>query len=65
MVRPKFSETTTAIKSSMHPILALSQQQHAPVPNDVYLSRDTNFVIISGPNMVRYEEQREALTRRR
>eukprot|EP00049_Salpingoeca_infusionum_P014829 m.282526 g.282526 ORF g.282526 m.282526 type:complete len:277 (+) comp15755_c0_seq44:2637-3467(+) len=51
MVRPKFSETTTAIKSSMHPILALSQQQHAPVPNDVYLSRDTNFVIISGPNM--------------
>ncbi|KAK3083385.1 hypothetical protein FSP39_021201 [Pinctada imbricata] len=48
-VRPEFTDTL-AIKQGRHPILEKISVE-APVPNDVYASEDSNFIIITGPNM--------------
>ncbi|XP_065204107.1 mutS protein homolog 4-like [Planococcus citri] len=49
-VKPKFSKDCTDLKASLHPILnhiAYSK----PVANDIFLSTNQNFCVITGPNM--------------
>ena len=48
-VRPEFTDTL-ALKSSLHPILA-KIETHETIPNDVFASSQSNFMIITGPNM--------------
>ncbi|XP_060559607.1 mutS protein homolog 4-like [Ruditapes philippinarum] len=48
-VRPEFTDTF-AVKQSRHPILEKISIEH-PVPNNIYASEDSNFVVITGPNM--------------
>ncbi|RDD41782.1 MutS protein-like protein 4 [Trichoplax sp. H2] len=48
-VRPTFSDTT-AIKDGRHPILDVISVV-PPVANDIYMSHENNFAIITGPNM--------------
>ncbi|XP_046376598.2 mutS protein homolog 4-like isoform X1 [Haliotis rufescens] len=48
-VRPEFTDTL-AIKQGRHPILE-NIGVEAPVPNNTYASEDSNFIIITGPNM--------------
>ncbi|XP_041374859.1 mutS protein homolog 4-like isoform X2 [Gigantopelta aegis] len=48
-VRPEFTDTL-AIKQGRHPILEKIGVD-VPVPNNTYASEDSNFVIITGPNM--------------
>lgn len=53
MVKPEFSGTL-AVSQGYHPILALLPTNEAAiVPNEIYASEDANFIIITGPNMVR------------
>ncbi|XP_033642505.1 mutS protein homolog 4-like [Asterias rubens] len=48
-VRPDFTDTL-AIKNGKHPILdRISYEQ--PIANNTYASEDSNFIIITGPNM--------------
>jgi len=47
-VRPKFG-TQLAIKSGRHPLL--DEDNIDIVPNDTFVSQDTRFVLITGPNM--------------
>ncbi|CAI9729270.1 homolog 4-like [Octopus vulgaris] len=47
--RPEFTDTV-AIKQSRHPILEKIARE-PPVPNNTYASNDSNFIIITGPNM--------------
>nr|XP_006819740.1 PREDICTED: mutS protein homolog 4-like [Saccoglossus kowalevskii] len=48
-VRPDFTDTL-AIKQGRHPILEKISIE-LPVPNNTYASEDSNFIIITGPNM--------------
>uniref|UniRef100_H3AEP5 MutS protein homolog 4 n=1 Tax=Latimeria chalumnae TaxID=7897 RepID=H3AEP5_LATCH len=48
-VRPEFTDTL-AIKQGRHPILEKISVEK-PVPNNIYISEGSNFVIITGPNM--------------
>lgn len=60
MVKPELTGTL-AISKGCHPILALTKSASAAqgtvVPNDVYACDDTNFIIITGPNMVKEMER--------
>ncbi|GAB1599457.1 mutS protein homolog 4 [Argonauta hians] len=47
--RPEFTDTV-AIKQSRHPILEKILREPL-VPNNTYASNDSNFIIITGPNM--------------
>ncbi|XP_013406219.1 mutS protein homolog 4 [Lingula anatina] len=48
-VRPEFTDTL-AVKQGRHPILDKISVE-TPVPNNVYASDESNFLIITGPNM--------------
>ncbi|PIK47411.1 putative mutS protein-like 4 [Apostichopus japonicus] len=48
-VRPTFTETL-AIKQGWHPILGKISYED-PVPNDTCATAESNFIIITGPNM--------------
>ena len=48
-VRPEFTDTL-AIKQGRHPILEKIAMD-SPIPNNTYASADSNFTIITGPNM--------------
>ncbi|XP_052072312.1 mutS protein homolog 4-like [Mytilus californianus] len=48
-VRPEFTDTL-AIKQGRHPILEKICCD-SPVPNNTYASDDSNFIVITGPNM--------------
>ncbi|XP_072181746.1 mutS protein homolog 4-like [Diadema setosum] len=48
-VRPDFTDTL-AIKQGKHPILDKISYD-PPVPNNIYASEDSNFLVITGPNM--------------
>ncbi|XP_022256974.1 mutS protein homolog 4-like, partial [Limulus polyphemus] len=48
-VRPEFTDTT-AIKNGHHPILEKIQLD-SPVPNNTFISKNNNFLVITGPNM--------------
>ncbi|XP_077981944.1 mutS protein homolog 4-like [Glandiceps talaboti] len=48
-VKPEFTDTL-AIKQGRHPILEKISLE-PPVPNNTYASEDSNFIIITGPNM--------------
>lgn len=48
-VCPEFTDTM-ALKQSRHPILDKIGTE-PPIPNNAYVSGDSNFVIITGPNM--------------
>ncbi|XP_072025616.1 mutS protein homolog 4-like [Amphiura filiformis] len=48
-VRPDFTDTL-AIKQGKHPILEKIAFE-PPIPNNTYASEESNFVIITGPNM--------------
>ncbi|XP_070563567.1 mutS protein homolog 4-like [Ptychodera flava] len=48
-VRPEFTDTL-AIKQGRHPILEKISAE-PPVPNNTYASEESNFIIITGPNM--------------
>ncbi|KAL5005729.1 hypothetical protein ScPMuIL_016887 [Solemya velum] len=52
-VKPEFTDTL-AIKLGRHPILEKIAAD-SPVPNNTYASEDSNFLIITGPNMVRWK----------
>ncbi|XP_065836479.1 mutS protein homolog 4-like isoform X2 [Oscarella lobularis] len=48
-VRPEFTDTL-AVKRGRHPVLDKILDD-SPIPNNVYVSNDCNFQIITGPNM--------------
>lgn len=48
-VKPEFTDTL-AIKQGRHPIIEKISID-SPVPNNTYASEDSNFIIITGPNM--------------
>ncbi|XP_063952097.1 mutS protein homolog 4-like [Lytechinus pictus] len=48
-VRPDFTDTL-AIKQAKHPILDKISYD-PPIPNNIYASEESNFLIITGPNM--------------
>lgn len=48
-VRPEFTDTL-AVKQSRHPILEKISYE-PPVPNNIYASQESNFIVITGPNM--------------
>ena len=48
--RPEFGDTL-ALKDSFHPILQKMSKDDRPIPNNVYASKETSFVIITGANM--------------
>ncbi|CAI8056059.1 MutS protein homolog 4 [Geodia barretti] len=47
-VRPEFTDTL-AVKQSRHPILDIISFNL--VPNNIFASRESNFILITGPNM--------------
>jgi len=49
-VRPEFTDTL-AIKQGRHPILDKMATSVPAVPNDVYASDVSNYIIVTGPNM--------------
>ncbi|KAL4241059.1 MutS protein msh4 [Mactra antiquata] len=48
-VKPEFTDTL-AVKQGRHPILEKISLE-SPMPNNIYASDDSNFIIITGPNM--------------
>ncbi|WAQ95648.1 MSH4-like protein, partial [Mya arenaria] len=48
-VRPEFTDTL-AVNQGRHPILGRISVE-TPVPNNIYASEDSNFLVITGPNM--------------
>nr|XP_039269249.1 mutS protein homolog 4-like [Styela clava] len=49
-VRPEFTDTL-AVKQGRHPVLEKIMKREKPIPNNIYASDETNFNIITGPNM--------------
>ncbi|EGD83637.1 hypothetical protein PTSG_04245 [Salpingoeca rosetta] len=49
-VRPEFSDTL-AVKGGCHPILMSLNRRQELVPNDTFASKETSFIVITGPNM--------------
>eukprot|EP00795_Rhopilema_esculentum_P008778 gene8778-14808_t len=49
-VRPEFTDTL-AIKSGRHPILDKISSPGSVIPNDIYASEASCFIIMTGPNM--------------
>ncbi|CAG0890009.1 unnamed protein product [Darwinula stevensoni] len=47
--RPNFGDTT-AIRGGRHPILD-KLGPDPPIPNDIFLSKETTFLVVTGPNM--------------
>lgn len=50
IVRPEFTDTL-AVKQGLHPVLDRIMGHNPPTPNSIYASSETNFNIITGPNM--------------
>ncbi|WP_163971295.1 DNA mismatch repair protein MutS [Oceanobacillus halotolerans] len=49
--RPRFTGNTLQIKNGRHPVVEQVMQDGSFVPNDVTLDRNTNILLITGPNM--------------
>lgn len=51
--RPQFHEETqdVHIEEGRHPVVEQVMEDHEYVPNDVYLEKDTDILLITGPNM--------------
>lgn len=50
-VRPRFTSDTVTIKNGRHPVVEQVMKDNEFVPNDVFLDKDTNVLLITGPNM--------------
>ncbi|GAB4072647.1 DNA mismatch repair protein MutS [Barrientosiimonas marina] len=49
--RPRFSDQLLSIKNGRHPVVEQVVKDHAFVPNDIQLDRETDILLITGPNM--------------
>jgi DNA mismatch repair protein MutS len=51
-VRPEINDTMILdIKAGRHPVLEQMDFDEAFVPNDLYMDQETNFLMLTGPNM--------------
>lgn len=51
-VRPRFThDNTIQVKGARHPVIEKAQPEREFVPNDYEMGRDTEVLIITGPNM--------------
>lgn len=51
-VRPVFThDNTVSVKSARHPVIEKAQPEREFVPNDYEMDKDTEVLIITGPNM--------------
>lgn len=50
-IRPKFVKEELFIKNGRHPVIEQVMKDGSFVPNDVTLNKDTNVLLITGPNM--------------
>ncbi|HEY4601634.1 MAG TPA: DNA mismatch repair protein MutS [Cerasibacillus sp.] len=50
-VRPEFDENQLIIKNGRHPVVEEVMQDGSYVPNDIMLDKETDILLITGPNM--------------
>ncbi len=50
-IRPEFTKEELVIKNGRHPVIEQVMKDGSFVPNDVTLNKDTNILLITGPNM--------------
>lgn len=49
--RPRFVEDTLTIKEGRHPVIEKVMKDGSFVPNDIVLDKETDILLITGPNM--------------